>query len=638
MERPSHLAPRGLGILALATLVACGAPDGPCETDSERPTTGWALADGSAPEHRSRAQDGIVGVRLPARNTLTTLFELDRPTCLRIGSLRAGGSGTGGGSPGALTVEVDVEGRERLVATWDGSEPLALELAPAPAPRDGARHAVGRVRIAQDEPSNGAGDPVWVFDLRVLGEPIAGTRPERAAEASSLVVPERLPHVVLYVVDTLRADAVGDGELTPRLAALAAEARDLPAIAQSPWTRPSVASLLTGLWPSDHGVESGRAALPLDVAYLPALLAEASYRTIAVTTSDQSGAVFGFDRGFEEFHELFEESYYLEDSSRLAVERVLERIDATARSGASERPLFLFVHTIDPHGPYTPEPELRARFAAGVEERELDEALERRLRRQARRLGGDPDDPVWAPRLGSVPWLIGLERGWLPADDRMATDLRALYDAEVHEADRWVGKLVDGLKERDLWRDTLFWFTSDHGEEFAEHGGWQHGKTFYSEVLDVPLLVKPPRSVPADAIPPQPGGPIRHVDFLPTILHVAGLDPPPGVRGRSLFDGEPSPRRNVASVDDPHAVGSSLLDESWKLVVLTAPQPRTLLFDLDEDPGEQRNLAEERPLLTEYLARRLELARVGVLDVTEREGELDAETLERLRAMGYFAD
>lgn len=316
------------------------------------------------------------------------------------------------------------------------------------------------------------------------------------------------PNVIVYLVDTLRADVVGayrDGETTPpsatpRIDAFAAEATLFErARASAAWTRATVASLLTGMDADVHRTLRRDQGLSLAAEPLPAILRAAGYRTGAVFTNSNASPMTGFDRGFdrtEHFPEL--PTPQIHQPAELVTDLALRWLDED-----SEGPFLLYLHVTDPHDPYLP------------------------LARDKERLGL----PEMPPDLGSGPMMRRLERGEVEPSPHLRDRLLDLYRGDVLRTDRAFGGLIDGLKARGLWDSALIVFVSDHGEEFYDHGGWTHGRTLFSEMLAVPLILKFPsgrgRGERVDSL-------VRQIDVLPTILDLAGVPGPPGIQGRSL--------------------------------------------------------------------------------------------------------
>ncbi len=417
----------------------------------------------------------------------------------------------------------------------------------------------------------------------------------------------RRPNIVLYVVDTVRADRLGvygyEKPTSPRLDAFVEGAVLFEnAYAQSSWTRPAVASLFTGLLPPGHRTVDRRSVLPEEAVTLTEILSANGYEGLGLIRNPNVGRAFGFAQGFTRFRS--------EDRDR--DETMLDRVRVwlDERQGA-EDPFFLYLHAIDPHGPYAPAPEFEQMFDAG----------------------GAPAE------YRTVNYLLQLNRGEVAPDAGTAEALSRLYDAEIAQNDRAFGQLLDELETRGLAGDTAVIYVSDHGEEFEEHGRWEHGISLYEEVLRIPFVMRLPGIAPR-----RLEAPAQHVDLLPTLLAYLGIEAP-ATDGRNLLaarragDG----RRGVYThldVDGHRA--ASVIRGRYKLVLTQSPSPsqgsEPMLFDLETDPGERENLASGRP---EIVERMLDLlADRGLAGEVEPaleidEDEIDEDLRRRLKALGY---
>jgi arylsulfatase A-like enzyme len=228
-------------------------------------------------------------------------------------------------------------------------------------------------------------------------------------------------------------------------------------------------------------------------------------------------------------------------------------------------------------------------------------------------------------------------------DSSLAPEFSHLYDGEVSYLDEYLGQLFDWLKAEGLYEEALVVLTSDHGEEFQEHGGWWHGQTLYQEQIAVPLIVKyPAGAVEGSRSPSQVVDDlVRSLDIAPTILDVSGLSIPEAMMGRSLW-GATDPVSFAFSEEDHEGnVLQSIRTPDRKLILANPDNPRGLpaeaLFDLDSDPGEQRNLATTAPDQTDVLRGALQdlLALARQRAVAGEMGSLDAAVQERLRDLGY---
>ncbi|MGH7337617.1 MAG: sulfatase, partial [Myxococcota bacterium] len=314
------------------------------------------------------------------------------------------------------------------------------------------------------------------------------------------------PNILVYLIDTLRADHLGcygyPKPTSPAIDAFAERAvRFREARANASWTRPAVATILTGLYPITHQTQRTQDRLSDRFVTVAERLSAAGWQTAMVTTNANVARKFGFGQGFDHFDYFAERMRGPETHVRSSVAQraALDWLDRRDPS----RPFFVFVHTADPHDPYTPAPEFRRRFAADVEDR----------------------------RIGSRTSMAQLES--LPEAQASAQRraLISLYDGEVAQNDESFGKLLAELARRGLDRTTAVLLTSDHGEEFFEHGGWKHGQTLYEEQLRIPLVLSLPGGRGAGTVVADP---VEQIDLAPTLLDLARLPIPRELPGRSL--------------------------------------------------------------------------------------------------------
>ncbi len=453
--------------------------------------------------------------------------------------------------------------------------------------------------------------------------------PSHGSDASRGAAPDGAPNVLVIVVDTLRADhlpAYGyEGGRTPNLDRFAQDAvRYEQAFANASWTRPSFASILTGRYASSHGVMGKPDSLPDDAVTLPEALREGGYETAGFVTNFNVGPYFNFQQGFDEYAFLEPEFVLGADDSAAklllvqTMRQVIERVRAARGAvepgtayqdaetvnrhlvswlerGQRERPFFLFVGYMDPHDPYFPHPYDGTGYARAAHQR---------------------PDPSEAPRL------------------------RELYDGEITYWDEHFGRLMDELRRRGLYDDMMIVVTSDHGEEFAEHGGFWHGTTLYDEQLHVPLFVKYPRG--------ERGGTsearwVQSVDIMPSVLAAAGLPAVAGVQGHvfeqsaAVVFAEESHEGNVlTSVRERRESGA------FKIITANEGNPRGLapveLYAVDDDPGEQANVADARADELRGITVTLEEARRLAAEGRLESGsvDMDEDTRRQLCALGYI--
>ena len=479
--------------------------------------------------------------------------------------------------------------------------------------------------------ASGAGAVALLVVLGVgLGADIAlGDRVSRAGSADGTSDAKGgAANVLFLVVDTLRADHLPlygyQSGSTPNLDRLAEDAIVFDqAFTNSSWTRPSFASILTGRLPSSHGVMAKSDALPDAVTTLPEALKAVGYTTAGYATNFNVAPYFNFHQGFDQYVYL-EPAFVLgaDDASAklLLMQFVRQRIErmralrddvlpgtayqdaetvntALTRwlDGAPPSPWFLFVGYMDPHDPYFAHPYDGSGYARAAHQR---------------------PDPSEAPAL------------------------RALYDGEITYWDAELGKLLDGLRSRGLYDDLTIIVTSDHGEEFNDHGGFWHGTTLYDEQVRVPLLVKLPQSRRGGTV-------VRHwvqgIDLMPTLLKLVEAPVPEGVQGGDLFTGT-----DVVYAEESHE-GNVLesvrrLDgtDEHKLITANRDNPRGLrpveLYRVDLDPGETNNLAGDSPDHVRMATKSLleQRARAKQNAVVADSVALDEDVAAHLEAIGYI--
>lgn len=418
--------------------------------------------------------------------------------------------------------------------------------------------------------------------------------------------------VVLISIDTLRADHLGSygysRPTSPHMDALAAQAVLFEDVTSpSPWTLPAHASLLTGLYPSRHGLTTHTSHLPESVTTLAEMLARQGFMTAAVVNSHRLSSHYGLERGFEKFLYVKERAGQREPGTAIT-----DKATQWLRRFAGER-LFLFVHYYDVHSDYASRPEFERPFV---------------------RVYHGPADgttnQLRAHRAGTFRFA--------PEDARHLVDL---YDAGIRQMDEELARLLSAIETHGAGR-ALVIVTSDHGEEFLERGGVLHGRTQFQELLRVPLILRGPGLPRGHRVKT----PVSLVDVLPTLLRLVTVDASAGLDGEdltSLWSGAPRlhlGRRALFAEadhwDDAFDITSAVRRERHKLHFnrLTGASQ---LFDLEQDPGEQVDLSVTRPDVREDLGARL--ARLRELRRTaaaRSSAPLSPEEVERLRSLGYM--
>ncbi len=379
----------------------------------------------------------------------------------------------------------------------------------------------------------------------------------------ALTVARKAPLVVVYLVDTLRADHTGvygcSRNTTPELDAFAGDAVVFEsAIAHASWTKPSVASILTSRLPAQHGAVQLRDPLDASQLTLAGRLDTRGFATgAAIANSVIYGAEAAFDRGFDVFAGL-----HGDDDTRsklVGADVVVDQALAFIRSRRG-MPTFLYVHTMDPHVPYAPPAPFDRMF-----EPHPTEAHPAR----------DPRTDFREP----------LDR------ERMI----AQYDGDIAFGDREFGRFLRELRALGLYDDALVVFLADHGEEFLDHGGWLHGRSLFDELIRIPLVVKfPGRRGAGTRVARQ----VQGIDVVPTVLEAMGVPLASELAGRPLqraFEAGEAERPALAEISHRGYVAHGVRTGDEKFVRRFSPDDDELLFDLRRDPGEKRNIAAAHP-------------------------------------------
>ena len=426
-------------------------------------------------------------------------------------------------------------------------------------------------------------------------------------------------NVVLVLADTLRADHLGlygyARDTTPQLDRFAARAVVFDnARAQAPCTFPSANSLLTSRDPSafENQLEL-MIGIPAAIPSAAEILAQAGYRTLAVSASvvvrdTRSSNNFhgGFGRGFEVFDESCEEA-----EAACVNRRALALLDEA--SDGDERPVFLYLHYVDPHDPYQPPPTHRWRFAKPY--------------RAPRHIAlGDPN-PI-ARRLA--------RRGGKPGiSERDAAHLVDLYDEEVAYLDSQFGLFLDELRARGWLDHTLVIFLSDHGEDLLERNSIKHCLSLRDTQIRTPLIV---------SVPGVEGGRVVHaaagnIDVLPTVLDYLEIERPDlaleGSSLRPLIEGGDAGGGSERTAFSSWQVWRAAVRGQYKLK-LHLPSGSTRLYDLSVDPKESRDLSEELPEMTALLLAAIDERWERVDSAPREPSDGPDDTVERLKALGYL--
>ncbi len=385
--------------------------------------------------------------------------------------------------------------------------------------------------------------------------------------------------------------------------------RAADAVAQATWTKVSVPSIFTSRYPLSHGVHQIADRLPASAETLAEVFRDAGYATLGLSSIPFTGRMTNLHQGYEEFHE----SASLPrngnaKTARVYVDRLLAWLERHRDS-----PFFVFLHVADPHSPYLPyEPYDTLWGSPGADEE---------YKRQQDATRPHIEDPLMK-RFG-MPNRAELEAAGVVPERYVAYELDA-YDGSIRAMDVEIGRVLERLRALGLAEKTLIAFVSDHGTEFLDHDRHFHGHSVYGELAQVPMLLHGPGVPPGVVISHT----VQTLDLMPTILEVAGLEPPQGMQGQSLVplfrsveDGADEDRRwrarpafteKAATGDDGQQRGAfesyAIVLDGWKLIHnprRPADKPEFELYNHREDPLNHHDLAAEAPELVAQLAPRL---------------------------------
>lgn len=374
------------------------------------------------------------------------------------------------------------------------------------------------------------------------------------------------------------------------------------AFAQSSWTVPSLASLFTSAYPSQHAAyNTGRhetSPINENVPVLASTLKAQGYDTAAFIASAYPLFRLGFERGFD-----------LLGNAPAKNERAIARWIERRR----DRPFFLWLHYINPHTPYIPTPRFDRVF--------IEESV--RDHRDVARFWKHEE----------------CQERFEQADPEAARIRMAFYDETIREVDYHAGRILDEIERLDLEKSTLVVISADHGDEFFEHAGCDHGFTLYDEVLHIPLIMRHPTLI-------QPGlvkqGQVRTIDIAPTILDVVGIDVPPEFAGTTLLPylrggDQDRPVFSQFLISGEPAV--SVRHEGLKFIYSPRRQVEEM-YDLENDPGEQQNLVLAQDPRVEHWREQVRewIRTTGTPDAAPQPLKFNAEEIERLKALGYLQD
>ncbi|MBD3168511.1 MAG: sulfatase-like hydrolase/transferase [candidate division Zixibacteria bacterium] len=423
--------------------------------------------------------------------------------------------------------------------------------------------------------------------------------PELASIDSSFSINQRRPNIIFILADALRADYPGEDFSnlnTPNLKRLANDGVVFTsAISSCSWTLPSVVSILTGYYPETHGLHYIDHPLPENAVTIAELLAGEGYTTAAFVTNPILHPVQGLDRGFQDYYYLdcdyFPPANYFTFNLRLyqfvidplaeflSMRKGVENYYQPAETVADEvvgyldkypkQPFFMYIHLFDPHAPYYNHP-----YEA----------------------------------CGYIP-----EKG----QEEMLAVFKKAYLQEIEYMDKSIGYIINRLIDKGLYHNSLIVFTSDHGEEFLDHGNWLHLDNLCDELTRIPLIVKRPREN-------NPGTKmdnlIRSIDLFPTLANSAGIEISGNLAGVDLFGQRPAEIIALSQYRIPGREINSIRTKNYRYIenLLTMDnRPPRQLFDLRNDPSQLVNIVNKNDSLRDHFAGKLR----ATIDIAARKAD-----------------
>lgn len=477
--------------------------------------------------------------------------------------------------------------------------------------------------LGDDAPHTGN----WI-DVQVLGDPVDAPSREEPTAVDRLREALAGTHVVTILIDAAHPAYIsslgGRKDLTPVIDSIVADGIAFTeARAQASYTLSSIPSNLTGHYAWEHGAHDERTSLKDEWATWPEAFDAAGYRTAAIVHSPNGSSVFGYDRGFEQFINVWQE----DRESDFVVPRITDALPALDRvlNARGDEPLFLWMHVVEPHEPYLPPEPFGGSLSS--------------------------DDPQALTGTAETLWAI---RRWdIEPSAQDVKNIELGYEENFAYADWGIERILDRLDAAGIGPNAIVAIFSDHGEGFLEHNGkvhagMGHGSTVYDDMTRIPMILRLPKDLETElrAAGVRRDDLVGGIDLLATIADLVGVEPIEGMRAESfasaLAGGERDRRETYshsATRQGKRFVPSVAL--WWHDIKLIAHSgDRAELYDLSTDPGELDDLANERPITTGYLAQRLRLdgGYEPAVGGAERGGEaatIDAQTLQQLQELGY---
>jgi arylsulfatase A-like enzyme len=410
---------------------------------------------------------------------------------------------------------------------------------------------------------------------------------------------------------------------TPRLDRLSDEGiRFERAIAPSPWTLPSIGSIFTGQFPSRHqtGIrvnsrDQKRLVLGImreDAPTMARMFRDHGYRTVGYFNNPFLDPAMGLARGFDTYHYYPSNAFFIRRAKTI-VDNAIEWIE---RHG--QEPFFMVLHFQDPHIAYDPLPEYKTKFVSGYSG-QLKSPFKPEKLAEFRARSGELDE----------------------ADKRFIMEL---YDAEVAAVDAELERFMAWIDDKGLFKSSLIVVTSDHGEEFWEHGSFEHGHSLFNEVIQVPLIIKLPGLLGAVTKGRTVEEHVSLMDLLPTLADIMGWETPQNIDGISLYLGWgiiTFPEHKILSENLMYGLSDKvcLCVTNYKIIINQNPR-QVYVYDLQNDAKEKENLFKKRELpekindnirqLFDYIEEKEKMAIADTISPNK-------EMTEKLESLGYIS-
>ncbi len=558
----------------------------------------------TGPRVRSVDIEGVFHQALVARTPQTWTFRLQIPTGKPALGLVWGASI--GGAEVKINVASDQSAPKEILqakASGPGWKPEALDL---------TAWAGQVVEITMEAGGTWSADQVVAWGQPAIYSP--------ATEAIKRPGQAPAKNVLIYLIDTMRYDKFSTYNpktktQTPNIDAFAKDATVFEhAYDNENWTKPSCATILTGLYPDTHKTKEDRSKLPASAVTISEHLKTKGFKTGSFIANGYVSNAFGFDQGWDYY------TNYIRENKNTNADRLVDDTLNWIDKQKGKR-FFAYVQTIDPHVPYSPPKKYRKLY-----------------------WNRGYKGPIKPRSTGDQ--LAKIKTGKMDVNRDDKKYLEALYDGEVTFNDENFGRLIDGLKSRGLYDDTVIVIIADHGEEFFDHGKVGHGHSLYEEMIHSPLIVRYPGMATAGARVPHV---VSMVDLVPSLLDIVDIPHHGALEGISFVDtldgiGQPWPR---IAVSDFLYRRKSFRAGRYKWITTGRGGE---LFDVWADRLDKKNVIKKHPI-----ARAFVRTQAGVFMAAKDkrrwwradnvgkplkievggDAEIDEELQKQLEAMGY---